>query len=123
MIKQELVYYMSLFVLEFGEMMMMQNAQMHQMVMQKLMLGQLPGGSPGVPHEGYWHGHHDGYFHGPFHGHRGCCTPHGSCHGGCHGDCHGDCHCHVCFCTINYDIILSLRNCKKYFQTFLSIRL
>ena len=87
-----------LLVVEMGEQLMMQNAQMHQMVMQKLMLGQLDksgcGGGHAGGHEGYWHGHHDGHYHGG-HGHGGCCSSHGSCHGGCHGDCHD--HCHVCF--------------------------
>lgn len=64
---------------DFGEMMMMQNAQMHQMVMQKLMLGNL--GNQGGCHDC----------------HSGCCSSHGVHGHGCgHGCSHGtvcyDCH-------------------------------
>ena len=84
---------------------MMQNAQMHQMVMQKLMLGQLPGSGPGLLG-------HPGYYDGYYHGHGRCCGTAHSCHGDCH-DCHGDCHdhcLHVCLFTVVDDCTLMRLN-------------
>ncbi|XP_060572418.1 uncharacterized protein LOC132730492 isoform X1 [Ruditapes philippinarum] len=66
---------------DFGEMMMMQNAQMHQMVMQKLMLGNLG------RQECYDnHNHHGSSCHDSCHDcGSGCCSAHGV-HGHCgHG--------------------------------------
>ncbi|XP_045209487.2 uncharacterized protein LOC123561292 isoform X3 [Mercenaria mercenaria] len=66
---------------EFGEMMMMQNAQMHQMVMQKMMLGNLG-------RQDYWD-------------RRDAChdSHHDSCHDSCHGS-HNSCHdCHSGCCS------------------------
>jgi len=63
-------------IADFGEMMMMQNAQMHQMVMQKLMLGNL--GSRGGGHGDCGDCHN------------GCCSSHNVYHGCGHGcyDCY-----------------------------------
>jgi len=72
-------------ITDFGEMMMMQNAQMHQMVMQKLMIGNLN------PDHGHGHGHGHDSCHSDCHDcHSGCCSSHNYHHGcGCHGGGHG----------------------------------
>lgn len=122
---------------DFGEMMMMQNAQMHQMVMQKLMIGNLD------PHWGHGHGH--GSCSSDCHDcHSGCCSHHNYHHGcGCghaHGTvCYDTCypvggavpsrlcttivqkrtrHCHICKHKGNLKTVLVLFWWREYLITY-----